>query len=71
MNDFTFSLSFGGPWYLTFLSTLFGVLIGGLITFLITFAKTKADLKWELKLRAYDAFLELTKLVLVYLRRIN
>lgn len=53
-----FSISFGMPWYITFITTLAGVIVGGFITFIITYAKTRSEMKWEMKREAYKAILE-------------
>lgn len=52
-----FSITFGTPWYVTFITALAGVIVGGFITFIITYAKTRSEMKWELKREAYKAIL--------------
>lgn len=57
-NEKIISISFGTPWYITFITALAGVIVGGFITFIITFAKTRSEMKWELKREAYKAILD-------------
>jgi hypothetical protein len=53
-----FSITFGTPWYITFITALSGVLVGGFITFVLTHAKTRSEMSWELKREAYNAILK-------------
>jgi hypothetical protein len=52
-----FSITFGTPWYITFITALAGVIVGGFITFFITHAKTRSEIKWKLKQEAYMAII--------------
>jgi len=56
-NEKIISISFGAPWYITFITALSGVIVGGFITFIITHAKTRSEMKWKLKREAYMSIL--------------
>lgn len=48
-----FSITFGTPLYITFITTLADVMVGGFITLFITHAKTRSEMRWKLKQEAY------------------